>query len=139
MILFRLLFVYIILLLVNLSSGRKTLVSRAVHNIRQRAVRQTHNLARDLRIAFRGVLIPRASGDTQHVVYCRQGTQVPFITKGPGNVTSGGTSSFAATSTKSSSEPTPTTTPTSPWKLANSYVCYNRLLAFIPSIIFLPT
>jgi len=115
--------VHIILLLVNFSSGQKTLVSRAVHDIRQRAVRQTHNLARDLRIAFGGLLRPRASGDTQHVVYCKRGNQSPFVVGGSGNVSvtqSGGTP-HPATPTQSGSKPTATTTPTAPWKLANSY------------------
>jgi len=122
MIIYRLLFAYLISLLANLSSGRKTLVSLAVRDIHQRAV---HNLARDLRTAFGGFLVPRASGDIQHVVYCKRGNQSPFVNGDgvSGNVsttTSGGTS-HPTTTTQSGSKPTATTTPTSPWKLANSY------------------
>jgi len=114
--------VQIILLLVNFSSGQKTLVSRAVHDIHQRAVRRTHNLARDLRIAFGGVLISRASGDVQHVVYCKRGSQSPFVNGGggSGNVSTA-TSGVTATATQSGSNPTATTTAASPWKLANAY------------------
>jgi len=132
MIIYRLLFLHVILLSVNLSSGRKTLVSRAVHDIHQRAVRHTHNLARDLRIAFGGILLARASGDIQQVVYCKRGNQSPLVNGngGSGNVstTTSGSTSHPATATQSGSKPTATTTLTSPWKLANSYVCYNGSL-----------
>jgi len=102
---------FILLAMANFSSGRNTLVSRAVHDIHRRAVRHTHSLARDLRLVFRGLLIPRASSNLQPVVYCKRGDQAPLVTGGPGNAT--------ATATKSSS--VPTATPTSPWILANSY------------------
>lgn len=130
MIAYRLLFVQIILLLVNFSSGQKTLVSRAVHDIHQRAVRRTHNLARDLRIAFGGVLISRASGDAQHVVYCKRGSQSPFVNGGGSGNVSTATSGVTATATQSGSNPTATTTAASPWKLANAYVCHNALLTW---------
>ena len=123
---------HIILLLIDLSSARKTLVSRAVHDIHQRAVRQTHSLARDLRIAFGGVLVSRANNDVQHVVYCKQANQSPFVNGGggSGNI-SVTTSSGTATATKSGSTIAATPTPTSPWKLTNSYVCHNKKLTYI--------
>ena len=108
---------HVILLLVNFSSGQKTFVSRAVHNIHRRAVRQTHNLASDLRTAFTGFLIPRESGDIQHVVYCKRGEQSPFVNGGSGNISA----PKSATTTQSGSKPTASAT--SPWKLADSYVC----------------
>jgi hypothetical protein len=116
MIINRLYLVYIILLSVNVSSGRKSFVTRTVHDIHQIAVQHTHNLARDLRIAF-GVI--RASNDNQHVVYCKRGDQSPLVNGGSGNVSI----SSSATSTHSSSKPKATTTATSPWKLFQSYVC----------------
>jgi hypothetical protein len=120
MIISKLRLVHVILLLVNFSSGRKTLVSRAVHDIHQRAVRQTHNLARDLRTVFGGFLIGRSSGDIQRVVYCKRGDQSPLVNGGSGNV-SATDSGHPATTTQSNSQPTASAT--SPWKLANSYVC----------------
>jgi len=104
---------FILLAMVNFSSGRNTLVSRAVHDIHRRAVHHTHSLARDLRLVFRGLLIPRASSNLQPVVYCKRGDQSPFV---HGNASS---ALPPPTATKSSSAPTASAT--SPWKLANSY------------------
>jgi len=112
MIINRLYLVYTILLSVNLSSGRKSFVTRTAHDIHQMAVHHTHNLARDLRIAF-GVI--RASNDNQHVVYCKRGDQSPLVNGGSGNV------SISSSATQSSSTPKATTTATSPWKLFQSY------------------
>src|ERR1700734_1433984 len=126
MIIYRLHFVYIILLLVNFSSGRKTFITRAAHDIHQMAIRHTHNLASDLRIAFGGYLIRRESSDNQHVVYCKRGDQSPLLnggSGGSGNVSATElTSKSHATATHSSSTPKATTT--SPWKLDKSYVCH---------------
>jgi hypothetical protein len=115
MIIYRL-HVCIILLLVNFSSGQKTFVTRAAHSIHQMAVHHTHNLARDLRIAFGVYLIPRASSDNQHVVFCKRGDQSPLLNGGSGNVS---ISKSPATATHSSSAPKATAT--SPWKLSTSY------------------
>lgn len=116
MIIYRLNFVYIILLLIKFSSGRKTFVTRAAHEIHQLAVHRTHSLARDLRIAFGGYMVRRASNDSQHVVYCKRGDQSPLVHGGSGNVS---ITKSHATATKSSSTPKATTT--SPWKLSKSY------------------
>lgn len=121
MIIYRLHFVYIILLLVNFSSGRKTIIARAADDFHQMAVHHTHNLARDLRIAFGGYLTRRASNDNQHVVYCKRGDQSPLVDGGSGNVS---ISKSPATATRSSS--TPKATSTSSWKLTKSYVCHNE-------------
>jgi len=94
--------------MVNFSSSKNTLVSRAVHGIHQRAIRHTHSLARDLRLVFDGFLVPRASSNLQRVVYCKRGDQSPLISSSP-------------TATTSGSTPTPTPTSPSPWILANSY------------------
>ena len=124
MIIYRLHFVFIILLLVNYSSGRKTFVTRAAHDIHQMAIHRTHSLARDLRIAFGGYFIRRA--DNQRVVYCKRGDQSPLVDGGSGNVS---ISKSPATATQSSS--TPKSTTTSPWKLFKSYVCHNGLFLIL--------
>ena len=115
---FRLYFVYIILLSVDFSSGRKSFVTRTAYDIHQMAVRHTHNLARDLRIAFRvGGNRIRASNGNQNVVYCKRGDQSPLV-NGPG-----GSGNVSSSATRSSSTPKATATATSPWKLFQSYVC----------------
>lgn len=97
------------------------------------AVHHTHNLARDLRIAFGSYKIRRASNDNnQHVVYCKRGDQSPLVNGGSSNVS---ISKSPATATKSSSTPKATTT--SPWKLAKSYVCLNGLLTLFSTFIHL--
>ena len=120
MIIYRLHFVYIILLLVNFSSGRKTFLTRAAHDIHQMAVQHTHNLARDLRIVFNGYFL-RARNDNQRVVYCKRGDQSPLVNGGSGNVSS------SATATQSGSTPTVT----SPWILSKSYVCHNGVAVLV--------
>lgn len=144
MIIHRLHFVYIILLLVNFSSGQKIFVTRAALDIHQIAVHHTHKLARDLRIAFGGYFIRRT--DNKRVVYCKRAEQLPLVNGGP-NIsfppfpqsysTATQTTVARVTTTQSSSrlKPTPTQssspkpTPTSPWKLTNSYVCPIGLLS----------
>lgn len=148
MIIYRLHFVYIILLLVNFSSGQKTFVTRAALDIHQIAVHHTHKLARDLRIAFGGYFIRRT--DNKRVVYCKRAEQLPLINGGPNisfpslsqsyttaTQTTAARTTVARVTTSSSLKPTPTqssspkptpTTPTSPWKLTNSYVCPIGLL-----------
>ena len=125
MVIYRLHFVYIILLLVDFSSCRKTFVTRATHDIHQMAVHHTHNLARDLRIAF-GL----SRRDNHNVVYCKRGDQSPLVDGGgSGNI------SGHATATQSSSTPKATTT--SPWKLSKSYVCRDEfLILYIIVLVF---
>ena len=155
MIIYRLHFVYIILLLVNFSFGQKTFVTRAAHDIHQIAVHHTHNLARDLRIAFGGYFIRRANN--KRVVYCKRAEQSPLVNGGPvdggpvdGGPVDGGPANVSSskshsTATQSSStlKPTPTQssstpkpTPTSPWKLTNSYVRPIGLLTLFSTNIY---
>lgn len=124
---------------------------RLVKRAHDSAVRRTHSLARDLRVAL-GSVLPRAEtpalmNDGRAVVYCKtggsQGVLKPPTDEGNGEngdgsegseanstVASGPTSSTrgggggAATSTRtrsSTSQPQPTQE--SPWRLTNSYVC----------------
>ncbi len=122
--------IYAALLVVDQTLASHTLVRRAAHSIHQKAIWHTHNLAQDLRLAFGTMLVSRASVDqSDHVVYCKSGSQAPFSNSG-GNTTSSGSASPTgstgqATSTKSGSSPTSTTTSAaSPWNLVESHVGY---------------
>ncbi|KAF8167820.1 concanavalin A-like lectin/glucanase domain-containing protein [Crassisporium funariophilum] len=131
MLVLRMLPLYLILLLVDLSSSTRTLVPRAIHGLHQSALRRTHSLAHDLRVAFRGVLVPRANpSDVQHVVYCKPGKQTTF--PGPNSGPGGGTGNTTTTSTGRTtgrptsstppgSKPTATVPASSPWKLTDAH------------------
>jgi len=122
--------IYAALLAVDQTLASHTLVQRAAHSIHQKAIRHTHNLAQDLRVAFGTMLVPRANVDqSDHVVYCKSGMQTPFgsSSSSGGNATSaasptGSTGASATTSTKAGSSPTTTaTTAASPWNLVESH------------------
>ncbi|KDR85293.1 hypothetical protein GALMADRAFT_234074 [Galerina marginata CBS 339.88] len=112
----------------SIASGSKVLVPRVLDSLHRNAARKTHNLAKDLRVAFGGILVPRADL-SQHVVYCKPGKQVTFgsgtsTTVGSsGNATASasGTRHPTSTSSKLGSSPTPTSPASSPWRLVNSY------------------
>ena len=97
---------------------------RAAH-LRVKA--HTHSLARDLRFAFGGTLLPRSNYQSQQVIYCKAlgnsdsgATSTPNATSSTPN----NASSSAGTGTKTvsgTSSPNPTV-PASPWKLAESHV-----------------
>ncbi|KAJ7124808.1 concanavalin A-like lectin/glucanase domain-containing protein [Mycena crocata] len=97
------------------------------------AARHTKSLARDLRVAFGGVL-PR-SGEAQHVIYCKNSASTlesgagsssgTGSSSGSSNANSSASASGPGTSTKKGS-PTATgsaadATSTSPWSLVQSY------------------
>ena len=128
------LYACVIMLLIDLSLATQRLVPSVVQAIHQSAARHTRSLARDLRVAFGGVLAARAdTGTSRHVIYCKPGKQVTFR-GGPGgspgnsNSTLSSTLSSASrtsgrpTSTSTSSKPTSTTPASSPWKLVESHV-----------------
>jgi hypothetical protein len=130
-------YVWVILLLVDLSFATQRLVPRVVQTLHQGAARHTHSFARDLRVAFGGILAPRADpGASHHVVYCKPGKQVTFGSGsggGTGNPNNGNSTSTSTlgrasrtsryqTSTTASSKPTSTTAVVSPWKLVESHV-----------------
>jgi len=132
---FYALYACVIMLLVDLSLATQRLVPRVVQAVHHSAARRTHNLARDLRMAFGGILAPRAdTGASRHVVYCKPGKQVTFGggsgggSPGNPNSTLSSTLSGASrtsgrpTSTSASSKPTSTIPASSPWKLAESHV-----------------
>jgi hypothetical protein len=109
-------------------ASQHTLVRRAFDSFHGEAARQTHSLARDLRVAF-GEILPRSlssSPEPRHV-YCKKGRpQAPFSY--PGNSTTGGggsTTRSRPTSTKGSKPPAntgaPPNVPSSPWKLIESH------------------
>ncbi|KAG6919559.1 hypothetical protein DXG01_004222 [Tephrocybe rancida] len=119
----------LLFLISDLQPTSATLVPRTVQRIHEVAARHTKNLARDLRVAFGGVLVTQQPpSNNQHVVYCRPGR--PVIGNG---TTPSGTSSLGPSSTsragssptKSSSSGAPTgtgtSTPSSPWKLTETH------------------
>ena len=135
------------------SNGNTKALPRLVRRAHESAMRRTHSLARDLRVAF-GRVLPRAETDDStsnngRVVYCKPGNQ--GVLDGPktgggegsgsgigsgGNSTSTagpqGTSSSRGSSTRTrtstSAQPTATAVD-SPWRLTNSYVsCLLSLL-----------
>ncbi|KAH9486693.1 putative glycosidase C21B10.07 [Psilocybe cubensis] len=128
-------------LLINLSLASRTLVPAAIRGLHHSTIRRTHNLASDLRLAFRGILLPRTETN-EHIVYCKSGKQAPFNGGGDdsggadGNTSSavgtsgrqttvigsGSSTSRRPLSSASSSSPSATATlPPSLWKLTNSY------------------
>ncbi|KAJ3513119.1 hypothetical protein NLJ89_g3130 [Agrocybe chaxingu] len=122
----------VILLAANLSLASRTLVPGAIHSLHRRAVRHTHSLARDLRVAFGGILLPRAEESEQkRVVYCKPTKQTTFGTPDTGTSSGNDTTIVAGSSTSrgrpsstgSSALPSGTTTvpATSPWKLLDSH------------------
>jgi len=132
---FYALYACVIMLLVDLSLATQRLVPRVVQAIHHSASRRTHSLARDLRMAFGGILAPRAdTAASRHVIYCKPGKQVTFgggSGRGnPGNTSStlsstlsgAGRTSRRPTSTSASSKPTSTIPASSPWKLVESHV-----------------
>lgn len=138
----------VVLLLVDLSLGSAsyTLVPRAVHNLHEHAVRRTHSLAQDIRVAFGGILVPRSADPVaKHVVYCKSGPPSQVILGGGGGgggldnttmtVPGGSTytppsapspsstqSSTKTSSTKGAGSTVAPSPPSSPWKLVEKHV-----------------
>lgn len=127
------------------SNGNTRALPRLVRRAHESAVRRTHSLARDIRVAF-GRVLPRAETDSDNggrVVYCKPGGKQTVL-DGPkngggegsgsgigssGNSTSTsapqGSSSSRGSSTRtrsstSAAQPTATAVD-SPWRLTNSY------------------
>jgi hypothetical protein len=114
-------------------ASHQTLVRRVVDDLQITAARKTHNLAKDLRVAFNSIL-PRAVSSSQprHVVYCKPARQAPFSPGSSGggtnntsvSLTRTGSSTRRPTSTRVGSSPTPTAT--SSWRLLESHVCLSE-------------
>ncbi|KAG6892330.1 hypothetical protein C0992_000894, partial [Termitomyces sp. T32_za158] len=126
MLLFKSLPVGLVFLITEFHPASATLVPHAVQTIHEVTVRHTRNLARDLRLAFGGLLVAQPSDESQHVVYCRPGR--PGLGGAGGNGTSSSSASPSGTSPARSSSTTsvaPTGTgtpaPSSPWKLTESH------------------
>lgn len=139
MLLFKTIPFGLILLIADASPASARLLPRTIQRIHTAAVRHTRSLANDLRVAFGGVLVSQPStSNTQHVIYCKPGRPVgsPIVNKGPTSSQSSGTSSRVAPSgTMSSTVPSSSsqTTPSSPWKLAESHVGLNSISEDIPT------
>jgi len=123
----------LILLIADVSPSSASLAPRAIQMMHQAAVKHTKSLARDLRVAFGGILVTQPPSTNTHVVYCKPGRSGALggTASGGNNTSSGGTSSrppsstsrAGSSSTKSSSSGNPTGTPpaSSPWKLIESH------------------
>lgn len=131
--LFKSLPLSLVLLVADASPSSATLVPRSIQRIHSAAVRHTRSLARDLRVAFGGVLVTQPNPPSQHVVYCkpgRVGNSPAAANGGTGNTTSTGTSrspsgtSRPTASGSTSARPQPTGKPpaSSPWKIFQTYV-----------------
>ncbi|KAF9454982.1 glycoside hydrolase family 16 protein [Macrolepiota fuliginosa MF-IS2] len=109
------------------------LIPRAIQKAHTFAAKRTHTLARDLRVAFGGVLVSRddtISSTAKRVVYCKP-KQVPFgvptgggTSGGNGTTSAHGSPSTSASGTKTATSIQPSATvavPDSPWKLQQSY------------------
>ncbi|KAH0838482.1 glycoside hydrolase family 16 protein [Lanmaoa asiatica] len=97
----------------SLTAARNSFLSHA-HKV---AVKHSSSLARDLRIAFGGVLVAQPGSPPTQNVYC--------VSNGGGGVIvssgNGSSSSVNATSTASGSHPATTSVPSSPWKPIATY------------------
>ncbi|KAF8887795.1 glycoside hydrolase family 16 protein [Infundibulicybe gibba] len=102
MLFFKSLPLCLLLLIVDTPSSSATLVPRAVHHAHGAAVKRTKAFARDLRLAFRAVLVDQPPSVNNRVVYCKPGKS---------NGSGIGSTSGAI----------PTTLATSPWKLTESH------------------
>lgn len=134
-------------LLIDVSLASQTLVPGVLRSLHHKTIRRTHSLASDLRVAFRGILFPRAE-TSDHLVYCKSGNQAPFGggsgtgagggTDGNDQTTAGGSTrnsgsgsstsrrpSSSISSTRTGTSPSPTVSASSLWKLTNSYVCHS--------------
>ncbi|PFH54734.1 glycoside hydrolase family 16 protein [Amanita thiersii Skay4041] len=108
-----------------------SIFGRSLHKAHTRAVAHTHNLARDLRVAFSGILLSRADGpQKQQVLYCRasgRGGNTNNTDGGSGGTnhtahsTVSGSTSSTGTKTSSGSSATPTAPVSSPWKLVETH------------------
>jgi len=96
----------------SLTTARNSFLSHA-HKV---AIKHSSSLARDLRIAFGGVLVAQPGSAPTQNVYC--------VSDGGGVIVSGGnvnSSSPSGTSTASSSQPATTSVPPSSWKPIATY------------------
>ncbi|TFK36778.1 endo-1,3(4)-beta-glucanase [Crucibulum laeve] len=139
---------YLLCLIFSASPSSANLFPRAIQKVHRNAVRHTHNLARDLRVAFGGILVPRvdSSLSSSPVVYCKPGRQSVLGSPGGGGGggggmgtnggdggTTGNNTSTASTGSGTSrgatasstgvvgAKPTGSSSPSSPWKLQQAY------------------
>ncbi|KAF7306514.1 GH16 domain-containing protein [Mycena indigotica] len=100
------------------------------------AARHTKSLARDLRVAFGGILPRDSASNAQHVIYCKNSPPSGVLGSGSnsdsgvgsGSSLSSGVRSGPASTTKKGSTPTGSAkgpSATSPWQLTQSYAGSN--------------
>ncbi|KAG6814462.1 hypothetical protein H0H92_007466 [Tricholoma furcatifolium] len=126
MLLFKSLPLGLMLLIADLpqSSAASSFVPRAMQKLHNTAARHTKNLARDLRVAFGGVLVAQPANTAQQVIYCKPGNPGLGGSTGNGTATPAPTSTSPAgsSSTKSASAGSSSASSvSSPWQLAESH------------------
>lgn len=109
-----------LLLVIDATLATTGFLGHSLRRAHSRAANQTHNLARDLRIAFGGVLLPRSDYSSQQVMYCKLSGNASSAGSSGSNTTFPPNSS-AGTKTNTSPVPTATSTSASSWKLAESH------------------
>ncbi|GLB36525.1 putative glycoside hydrolase family 16 protein [Lyophyllum shimeji] len=128
MLLFRSLPLGLILLIADATPSSASLIPRAIEKLHGVALKHTKSLARDLRVAFGGILVAQQPPSSNtHAVYCKPGRSGSLGGAAAGNSTSSvspsGTSRAGPSSTKSSSgaNQTGSSLPSSPWKLIETH------------------
>ena len=105
-----------------------------LHNVHSFAKRHTKQFARDLRVAFGGMVLPRDASEAQHVLYCKVSSGSSLTSDGDDS--DSGTSpsssghhsgSTTKTGTASSASATATSSYNSPWKLKTEKVRWQLL------------
>ncbi|KAF8634486.1 hypothetical protein AX15_000924 [Amanita polypyramis BW_CC] len=113
----------LLLLTVDLGNANAKFFSHSLRIAHSSAKAHTHTLARDLRLAFGGVLLSRSSNyHSQHVIYCKpSGKTDSNGPSGRANATSPlAMPAGSGTKTAMTTGSTPTAS-ASPWKLAESH------------------
>ncbi len=101
----------------------------SLRNAHLRAKARTHSLARDLRLAFGGKLLPRSNHQSPQAIYCKAGGNTSSSTGSNATSATSAASATSATSAASAGKSTPSpTVSVSPWKLAESHVCNQNLV-----------
>jgi hypothetical protein len=133
--LFKSLPLSVVLLIADAPSSSATLMPRAFEKMHGIAMKHTRGLARDLRVAFGGVLVAQPNEhQSQHVIYCKPGRSggLPSPGSGGGGNNTSSTSPTSSTSRPSGGTKSTTTSvgasntgvpvPPSPWKLVETHV-----------------
>ncbi|TFK76719.1 hypothetical protein BDN72DRAFT_5594 [Pluteus cervinus] len=121
--LFNSLPLYLLLLVLDVPSASAGSFPHALERAHKLAARHSRNLARDLRVAFGGILVARDSTPVtpQHVVYCKTKPASSLGGNGGPKGNSSSPSSSTRTATSGGVAPTSSAPSSSPWKLTESH------------------